>query len=66
MEFVIIPLVAVLYLIMGIVTLIRRGSVEGTLDVFLVGGLWPFYIRSVWAKQSEPEAKDKAKNPWRR
>jgi len=62
-EFVIIPLVAVLYLIMGIVTLVRRGTAQGTLDVLLVGGLWPLYIRSVWARKSEP--KPKAKNRWR-
>jgi len=62
-EFVIIPLVAVLYLIMGIITLIRRGSAWSTLDVVLVGGLWPYYIRSVWAKRSEPEPK--AKKRWR-
>jgi hypothetical protein len=58
-EFVIIPLVAVLYLIMGIVTLIRRGSAKGALDVLMVGGLWPFYVKSVWAKPHEPEPKTK-------
>ena len=63
MEFVIIPILAVFYLIAGVVTLIHRGYARGTLDVLTVAGLWPLYIKSVWRKPAVANAPRNKRSP---
>jgi hypothetical protein len=62
MEFVIIPLLAVLYLTLGIFTLIRRGIGDGgMMEVVRVAGLWPLYIKAFWTKPPPPPPPIKGK-----